>query len=515
MPRANTPATQRANRLVVTLEPSSVQRPCRPALLTVGGRIAGGRATVAVHFFALGVMSSEADHHDLDLPSRTLQDGRGAGCRPSLRSHAGRGTRQDEQDGVTLEPARACRHPKHHLSARLTITRIGRWRFRAGYLHFMAAHVEGAWISKRRRRRNHDSLARSIPDSSIVTSFVSRSSADHPDAYRRYMSPRTGFATFFARTTVRGERITRLAHRRRSRGHRNFTTRAAPRIRCRHRAPSFRYPGVTTRRTAHFERATTRGPGIGPPSEEYFTSDNQLVTLRAFANPNRRLGVRGAWAEDSRGRNFIRAGEAFAKENCWDRISLQSMPAADRCAWAPGPRDGLHVRLHTAPPHSTTRQRRSSGVGGSRGARFRRAAGFSIDTRLPQHDISGRCVRLFFVPRALAPIAGSQDPEPCAVTVRQVLQCATVNGARCAALLDKCGTLTPGKEADVVMIRADEMNVYPLNNALGTVVQAAEVHNVDTVIIGGAIRKRHGALVGVNMPVSTACRRVARLLSPR
>jgi cytosine/adenosine deaminase-related metal-dependent hydrolase len=86
------------------------------------------------------------------------------------------------------------------------------------------------------------------------------------------------------------------------------------------------------------------------------------------------------------------------------------------------------------------------------------------------------------------------------VTVRQVLQCATVNGAKCAALLDKCGTLTPGKEADIVMIRADEMNVYPLNNAVGTVVQAADVRNVDTVIIGGAVRKRRGALVGVNMP---------------
>ena len=50
------------------------------------------------------------------------------------------------------------------------------------------------------------------------------------------------------------------------------------------------------------------------------------------------------------------------------------------------------------------------------------------------------------------------------------------------------------------MIRADAMNVYPLNSALGAVVQAAGVHNVDTVIIGGPIRKRRGVLVGINMP---------------
>jgi cytosine/adenosine deaminase-related metal-dependent hydrolase len=80
------------------------------------------------------------------------------------------------------------------------------------------------------------------------------------------------------------------------------------------------------------------------------------------------------------------------------------------------------------------------------------------------------------------------------------MECATVNGARCAALLHKCGTLAPGKEADVVMIRADDINVYPLNNAIGTVVQGADVRNVDTVIIGGAIRKRAGRLVGVDMP---------------
>ncbi len=71
------------------------------------------------------------------------------------------------------------------------------------------------------------------------------------------------------------------------------------------------------------------------------------------------------------------------------------------------------------------------------------------------------------------------------VTVRQVLQCATVNGARCAAILDRAGTLTPGKEADIVVIRADAMNVYPLNSELGAVVQAAGVHDVDGSLSAG------------------------------
>ena len=71
--------------------------------------------------------------------------------------------------------------------------------------------------------------------------------------------------------------------------------------------------------------------------------------------------------------------------------------------------------------------------------------------------------------------------------------------ARCAGLANKIGTLAPGKEADIVMIRSDDINLYPSNNALGTVVQAAERSNVDTVIIGGRIRKRGGQVVGLDM----------------
>jgi len=74
-----------------------------------------------------------------------------------------------------------------------------------------------------------------------------------------------------------------------------------------------------------------------------------------------------------------------------------------------------------------------------------------------------------------------------------------MNGAECAGLSKKCGSLTPGKDADTVMIRTDDINLYPSNNTIGTVVAAADIKNVDTVIIGGAVRKFRGKLVGVNM----------------
>ena len=49
------------------------------------------------------------------------------------------------------------------------------------------------------------------------------------------------------------------------------------------------------------------------------------------------------------------------------------------------------------------------------------------------------------------------------------------------------------------MIRTDDINVYPSNHAIGTVVSAADVRNIDTVVIGGRIRKFRGRMAGVNM----------------
>lgn len=128
--------------------------------------------------------------------------------------------------------------------------------------------------------------------------------------------------------------------------------------------------------------------------------------------------------------------------------------------------------------------------------------GFSVDNETSYGTDMFTEMRVAFnIQRAMATnrkFHGEANP-PAPVSARDVLECATVNGARCAGLLDKCGTLTPGKEADIVLIRADDINLYPSNNAIGTVAMAADTGNVNTVIIGGVIRKLHGKLVGVNM----------------
>ena len=88
---------------------------------------------------------------------------------------------------------------------------------------------------------------------------------------------------------------------------------------------------------------------------------------------------------------------------------------------------------------------------------------------------------------------GEADP-PKPVSVRDMLEFATIRGAWCAGMINKIGSLTPGKEADIVLIRANDINTMPLTNAVATVVQFAGVGNVDTVFIAGEVRKWRGAL---------------------
>jgi cytosine/adenosine deaminase-related metal-dependent hydrolase len=93
-------------------------------------------------------------------------------------------------------------------------------------------------------------------------------------------------------------------------------------------------------------------------------------------------------------------------------------------------------------------------------------------------------------------VADRTAPAP--VSLRQLLSAATVDGAVVAQLGRTTGSLTEGKAADIVLINTDAINVYPSNNALGTVVSAADRSNVETVIVGGRIRKQGGKLVDVD-----------------
>jgi cytosine/adenosine deaminase-related metal-dependent hydrolase len=88
---------------------------------------------------------------------------------------------------------------------------------------------------------------------------------------------------------------------------------------------------------------------------------------------------------------------------------------------------------------------------------------------------------------------------PATLTLRNVLEFATAAGARANGLDRKIGSLTPGKQADIVMIRGTDLNLTPVSDAVGAVVLAAHPGNVDSVFVAGRAVKRHGRMLGIDI----------------
>lgn len=87
---------------------------------------------------------------------------------------------------------------------------------------------------------------------------------------------------------------------------------------------------------------------------------------------------------------------------------------------------------------------------------------------------------------------------PARITTRDVLAYATIEGARANGLAHKTGSLTPGKEADVIMLRTDKPNIFPINDPIGAVVWGMDTGNIDSVFVAGRAMKRNGKLLHVD-----------------
>ena len=91
-------------------------------------------------------------------------------------------------------------------------------------------------------------------------------------------------------------------------------------------------------------------------------------------------------------------------------------------------------------------------------------------------------------------------PPTSTVSTREALSWVTVEGARMLGMQDRIGSLAPGKQADLVVIRADELNMQPVHDPVSAVVFQASLANIDSVMVAGQWAKRDGRLLGVNLP---------------
>jgi cytosine/adenosine deaminase-related metal-dependent hydrolase len=240
--------------------------------------------------------------------------------------------------------------------------------------------------------------------------------------------------------------------------------------------------------------------------KKYFSSTDQLVTLRMFAGVSRdnwalarKLGLR--ITTEFQGPQAAAQLDPLAQ----DRLvgpdnTFNHCGALPERTWQILVEAGANINVC---PRSDAQYALGEGICALQTAWHHGIKpGFSVDNETSYStDMFTEMRVALYLQRAVPQnrrFSGDQNP-PKPLMVRDVLYCATIGGAHCAGLDDKVGSLAPGKEADLIMIRADDINLYPSNNAVGTVVQAAERSNIDTVIIGGRVRKYRGEVVGLDM----------------
>jgi cytosine/adenosine deaminase-related metal-dependent hydrolase len=105
---------------------------------------------------------------------------------------------------------------------------------------------------------------------------------------------------------------------------------------------------------------------------------------------------------------------------------------------------------------------------------------------------------MFSIMRLMLQLNHLRSMDVMEVQPRRILELATLDGAKDLGIADKVGSLTPGKRADLILVRTNDINVAPFINPALLLVQQANPFNVDTVVIDGRILKHKGELVALD-----------------
>jgi cytosine/adenosine deaminase-related metal-dependent hydrolase len=84
------------------------------------------------------------------------------------------------------------------------------------------------------------------------------------------------------------------------------------------------------------------------------------------------------------------------------------------------------------------------------------------------------------------------------VTVKRLVQLATLDGAVDLGIAEKTGSLTPGKRADIILIRTSDINMTPVGDPYEALVSLAQPSNVDTVIVDGRVLRQGGKFTALD-----------------
>ncbi|RJP64645.1 MAG: cytosine deaminase [Comamonadaceae bacterium] len=90
-------------------------------------------------------------------------------------------------------------------------------------------------------------------------------------------------------------------------------------------------------------------------------------------------------------------------------------------------------------------------------------------------------------------------PPTSTITTREALAWVTIEGARMLQQQDRIGSLAPGKQADLVLVRADTLNMQPVHDPVSAVVMQASLANIESVMVAGQWRKRGGRVLDADI----------------
>jgi len=105
---------------------------------------------------------------------------------------------------------------------------------------------------------------------------------------------------------------------------------------------------------------------------------------------------------------------------------------------------------------------------------------------------------MFSIMRLMLQLNHLRSMDVMEVQPRRILELATLDGAKDLGIADRVGSLTPGKRADLILVRTNDLNVAPFGNPALLLVQQGQPYNVDTVVIDGRILKHKGELVAID-----------------
>jgi len=131
---------------------------------------------------------------------------------------------------------------------------------------------------------------------------------------------------------------------------------------------------------------------------------------------------------------------------------------------------------------------------------LRPSLGIDVETNVP-NDMFTQMRSVHSLQKTLIfdkKLAGKRS-LPSFMTSRDIIECATVEGARANGLVNKIGTLTPGKEADLILLKTDRPNILPVNDPISAVVWGMDTSNVDSVFVAGRALKRNSRLLNVDL----------------